>query len=190
MKKLLLLSILFVWIVELNAQNQQVLDEAVKLKNSLDAYMKQQVGNTPLTDKEKWMFQKMDSLQKLNAALQNSLKNCGQTKQEQRSVSTEPTLPFSIFFSSNSKVLDARSKIQIEVLFKQINNRNIRIQAFTDAYGSQAYNEKLAAARLEVICNYLKALGYTGSIEILPYTFDNSANGQKSSFSRRVDISF
>ena len=55
MKKLLLLSILFVWIVELNAQNQQVLDEAVKLKNSLDAYMKQQVGNTPLTDKEKWI---------------------------------------------------------------------------------------------------------------------------------------
>lgn len=174
----------------MNAQNQQVLDEAVKLKNSLDAYMKQQVGNTPLTDKEKWMFQKMDSLQKLNAALQNSLKNCGQTPQTIGNVTTQHSLPFSIFFTFNSSVLDAKSKMQLDLLFKELNNRNIRIQAFTDAYGSQAYNKKLAAARLEVISNYLKALGYTGSIEILPYTFDNSANGQKSSFSRRVDISF
>ncbi len=190
MKKILCLGILLACMIGLHAQNQQVLDEALKLKNSLDAYMKQQVGNTPLTDKEKWMFKQLDSLQKSNAELKVLLKNCGQNNQPVQPIVQQQSMPISIFFTSGSSVLDAKSKIQLELLLKQLNNKDIKIQAFTDAYGTQKYNEKLASARLESISKYLTSLGYTGKIETLAYTFDSQASGQKSSFSRRVDIIF
>lgn len=185
-----LLLLMFVFL-NLNAQNQQVLDEALKLKNSLDSYMKEQIGNTPLTDKEKWMFSQMDSLRKANFKLIQNMKDFDTVYMKKAPKSRDDnnhSLTLSIFFESNSSLLDNKSKLYLNNLVKSLNNRVLTLQAFTDAYGKASYNKKLAEARLKNLITYLNEIGFEGEIKTQNYIYDSKAMGQNSSFNRRIDI--
>lgn len=185
-----LLLLMFVFL-NLKAQNQQVLDEALKLKNSLDSYMKEQIGNTPLTDKEKWMFNQMDSLRKVNLQLTQKVKILD-TLNMKKTILPETTpvhsLTLSIFFESNSAILDNKSKLYLNSIIKSLGAKPITLQAFTDAYGTAEYNKKLADARLKCLISYLEEAGYNGKIHTQDYNYNSNASGQNSSFNRRIDI--
>jgi outer membrane protein OmpA-like peptidoglycan-associated protein len=191
MKKYISLLLLLFVFLNLNAQNQQVLDEALKLKNSLDSYMKEQIGNTPLTDKEKWMFSQIDSLRKQNLKLMQNMKDLD-TIHMKKIVSTKSenvhSLTLSIFFESNSAALDNKSKLYLSNIVKSLKSIMITLQAFTDAYGTPDYNSQLADARLKNLIDYLRAEGFNGEIKTMDYTYDSKASGQNSSFNRRIDI--
>ncbi len=185
-----LLLMMFVFL-NLKAQNQQVLDEALKLKNSLDSYMKEQIGNTPLTDKEKWMFNQMDSLRKTNLKLIQNMKDFDTVYMKKAPKNRDEnihSITLSIFFESNSALLDNKSKLYLNNLIKSLNNRVLTLQAFTDAYGKANYNKKLAEARLQSLISYLKEIGFEGEIKTQDYVYDSKAMGQNSSFNRRIDI--
>lgn len=173
------------------SQNNQVLDEALKLKNSLDAYVKDQFGNAPLTVKEKWMFSQMDSLRKANLKLVQSMKDLDTVYMKRRTPVKEEnvhSITFSIFFESNSAILDNKNKLYLSNLVKSLNNRIITLQPFTDAYGTADYNKHLADERLKNLISYLKELGFNGEIRTQDYSYDSKATGQNSSYNRRIDI--
>jgi hypothetical protein len=55
------------------AQSDSAAKEAIKMRNNIDVYLQENLGNKPITNKEKLMANKIDSLVNLTRQLANQI---------------------------------------------------------------------------------------------------------------------
>ena len=103
--------------------------------------------------------------------------------------------PISVTFQFASATLSDLAEMEIKKAAALIQpGDSIRVEGRTDDLGSQAFNNRLARKRAEVVAAYLKGLGVKGPIEIrfqgkCCYAIANTSDESRA-INRRVDLHF
>jgi len=103
--------------------------------------------------------------------------------------------PVSVTFQFASAALSDLAEMEIKKAVALIEpGDSIRVEGRTDDIGSQAFNDRLAKRRAEVVAAYLKRLGVKSPIEIRSqgkccYAITNNSDESRA-INRRVDLHF
>lgn len=171
------------------AQTDSVALEAIKMRNSLDDYLLQNVGNKPNTLKEKSMAAKIDSLtnltQKLaaqNAYLQNN------SKPAATPIAQSNQQVYTLYYPTNSSAINKDGKELLRKILQENPNANYTIKGYSDAYGNPESNLSLSLKRAAQVRAFLQASNSNLPVEILAAETKQSAKNAQAKLARKVEI--
>ncbi len=170
------------------AQSDSAAKEAIKMRNNIDVYLQENLGNKPITNKEKLMANKIDSLVNLTRQLSNqisALEKSPKPTQVNQGLSRQT---YSVYFSSNSCVISQDGIAMIEKIVNQYPNASFEIKGYADAYGNADYNLNLSMKRASDIRLKLKGLLPNSNIEIVAAEHNKNAINSTAHLFRKVDI--
>jgi outer membrane protein OmpA-like peptidoglycan-associated protein len=159
--------------------------EAIKMRNNLDQYLLQNIGDKPNTLKEKYLSAKIDSLQKVTEFQRSQLNQ--KFRSEPISVANNHK-ELEVFFESNSFELSNLDQQKILEFIKNNSGTSIQIIASTDAYGEEAYNLSLAIKRGNKVKELLQKNQFNGKIDILATAINPNALGTLAKANRKAKI--
>jgi outer membrane protein OmpA-like peptidoglycan-associated protein len=159
--------------------------EAIKMRNNLDQYLLQNIGDKPNTLKEKYLSSKIDSLQKVTEFQRSQLNQ--KFRSEPISVANNHK-ELEVFFESNSFELSNLDQQKILEFIKNNSGTSIQIIASTDAYGEEAYNLSLAIKRGNKVKELLQKNQFNGKIDILATAINPNALGTLAKANRKAKI--
>lgn len=171
------------------AQTDSAALEAIKMRNSLDDYLLQNVGNKPNTLKEKWMASKIDSLtnltQKLatqNAYLQNN------SKPAATPIAKSNQQVYTLYYPTNSFAINKDGKELLRKILQENPNANYTLKGYSDAYGNPESNLSLSLKRAAQVRAFLQEGNSNIPVEILAAETKQSAKNAQAKLARKVEI--
>ncbi|MCF8253005.1 MAG: OmpA family protein [Bacteroidia bacterium] len=159
--------------------------EAIKMRNNLDQYLLQNIGDKPNTLKEKFLSAKIDSLLKVTELQQNQL---SKKLRSEPSEAAKKGIELELFFESNSFELSNLEEQKISEFIKNNSGTSIQIIASSDAYGEEAYNLSLAIKRGNKVKNILLSNQFNGQVDIMATAIDPNALGSLAKANRKAKI--
>lgn len=172
--------------------SSNIANDALEMRNSLDNYLLKNIGNNPLTLKEKYLVRQIDSLKKLSnlqseiiANLNQgfSMKSNGLDKANKEIVDT-------LFFEYNSSKLNPIQLSKLKQLVQTIPSKSIQIVGSTDAFGSARFNHLLGMERALFVKKQIENLGYQGQVVVLANAYNVEAKGKLAAKYRMATIRF
>lgn len=171
------------------AQSDSAALEAIKMRNSLDTYLLQNVGNKPNTLKEKWMAAKIDSLtnvtQKLSA--QNALLQSN-SKPVVTPIAKANQQVYTLYYRTNSYAISKEGKELLRKILQENPNANFTIKGYSDAYGNPESNLSLSLKRAAHVRAFLQEGNPNIPIEIFAAETSRNAKSKQAKLARKVDI--
>lgn len=195
MKKIAVLVLLYLpFLPDLLAQSTEMKKEATQLKQLLDKKISESFGDLPITEKEKRFVAKIDSLLIENNRLKTEISQLKLEKGNQTELDSKPEIQSTaacgiLFFESKSFTLDNQDKWLIRKWLGDVKAQQIKIYAYTDAYGELIYNKELAKKRAKAVLRYLRELGFAAEISLVVQGPIQDATGEQASLGRRVELS-
>lgn len=195
MKKIAVLVLLYLpFLPDLLAQSTEMKNEATQLKQLLDRKISESFGDIPITEKEKRFVAKLDSLLIENKRIKAEISQLKLEKGNQTELDSKPEIQSGVargilFFESKSFTLDNQDKWLVRKWLSEVQAQQIKIYAYTDAYGELDYNKELAKKRANAVLRYLRELGCEAEISLVVQGPIQDATGEQASLGRRVELS-
>ncbi|MDP3929576.1 MAG: OmpA family protein [Bacteroidota bacterium] len=165
---------------------------ALEMRNSIDQFLLKNIGNNPLTLKEKYLAKQIDSLLKVSQLQSNLISELKQGNvQGNQGLNTNPIAKTdTLFFAYNNARLSLLEIEKLKNLLLSNPNKDIQIIGSADAFGSARYNHLLAMQRALFVKNQIEKMGHTGQVIVRANAYNAEAKGNFAAKYRMVTIQF
>jgi outer membrane protein OmpA-like peptidoglycan-associated protein len=190
-----LFLVIAIYAIESFAQTDSstsISSDALEMRNSIDQFLLKNIGNNPLTLKEKYLAKQIDSLlnvSRLQNHLISELKQ-GNTQVNQGSKAEQILNIDTLFFAYNNARLSQLEIEKLKNLLLSNPNKDIQIIGSADAFGSARYNHLLAMQRGLFVKKQIEELGYNGQVIVRANAYNAGAKGNLAAKYRMVTIQF